>query len=693
MNLASAKLAAHQPGSAAARDVWCGQRGQAMPLAAVGLFAMALAVIATLNLGQAVHERIKLQNTADSAAYTLAAMEARTFNYIAFLNRTQVAHYNTAMVVQSYLSWVSFRVELYGLFVDVYTGFANAFYDLNEWCSDICPAIPYVGSLIANIVKLANEGIQAAKKVFWAGRDATMTAFKTAEKEAHEFVEAVAIFNATAMFERQFWRAILLNGHLYDGMQHFVKMLDPQMKLKDSGAARWALHGFATLANQYEYHKVFDDSAGLNPGLTLLAPKAFAETIKASFKLLGKKRGYLDPEEDKQHDAIKVMTEICNASRSPNWVAKRSEDTAKVGVAVPSFDVSRTINLGIGKVKVGMGMDLGMAASGKDKVGGTRFVTEAPEEPGPRVDAIRSDKNYEIGKYLASDDFFAGASRGIGGGGFWAGAPPLGINAFFGVRWSRDASLGSAIAAYSAPEDSWHFGYSAHEKDEEDDNSEHTFIRPAKSDEKQVGPTLIVMMKNDSGTEKSHTGEEKYLADQDDGSEPESAQTKWRWPGFAAYFKFKPDSDRTKNYNQPNTLIFLTKTAEDFQAAEGGTGTPKVPWHFKFKWDENGRKSGLDTTIAGERSKFLFEGFKVVARGQVYYHRPGNWREHPNFFNPFWRARLAPVAPYLINLWERFVGSNITTNSNNALVQGVVNLVRNAQMDLFVAAITSILTH
>ncbi len=40
-------------------------------------------------------------------------------------------------------------------------------------------------------------------------------------------------------------------------------------------------------------------------------------------------------------------------------------------------------------------------------------------------------------------------------------------------------------------------------------------------------------------------------------------------------------------------------------------------------------------------------GAKAVARALAYYHRPGNWQEPPNFFNPFWRAKLAPVEPGL----------------------------------------------
>jgi len=41
---------------------------------------------------------------------------------------------------------------------------------------------------------------------------------------------------------------------------------------------------------------------------------------------------------------------------------------------------------------------------------------------------------------------------------------------------------------------------------------------------------------------------------------------------------------------------------------------------------------------------------KAVSRALAYYHRPGNWQEPPNFFNPFWRAKLAPVEPGLDRL-------------------------------------------
>jgi hypothetical protein len=42
-------------------------------------------------------------------------------------------------------------------------------------------------------------------------------------------------------------------------------------------------------------------------------------------------------------------------------------------------------------------------------------------------------------------------------------------------------------------------------------------------------------------------------------------------------------------------------------------------------------------------------GMMAMAVGRAVYHRPGDWKEEPNFFNPLWTARLAPVTTH----WER----------------------------------------
>mgnify|MGYP001615661306 CR=1 FL=1 len=98
-------------------------------------------------------------------------------------------------------------------------------------------------------------------------------------------------------------------------------------------------------------------------------------------------------------------------------------------------------------------------------------------------------------------------------------------------------------------------------------------------------------------------------------------------------------------------------------------------------------------------------GLNAVARGMVYYHRPaggarsGNWQEQPNFFNPYWHARLAPVGEKLKQLYDAFLGGHlrIGTDEDSGPVQevlaGGVNLLRNALADVIFGVITSIMTH
>src|SRR3954467_5817574 len=95
------------------------REGQALVLAALMVLILSIATLATINIGHNITERIRLQNNSDAAAYSMAAMEARAFNFYAFANRTQVSHYVSAMVWQSILSFTffleAFLVDVYGV--------------------------------------------------------------------------------------------------------------------------------------------------------------------------------------------------------------------------------------------------------------------------------------------------------------------------------------------------------------------------------------------------------------------------------------------------------------------------------------------------------------------------------------------------------------------------------------------------
>ncbi|RKH06523.1 pilus assembly protein [Corallococcus carmarthensis] len=81
------------------------------------------------------------------------------------------------------------------------------------------------------------------------------------------------------------------------------------------------------------------------------------------------------------------------------------------------------------------------------------------------------------------------------------------------------------------------------------------------------------------------------------------------------------------------------------------------------------RESYLDMTwqyVGGKQDGYAADfrqrtgGMMAMAVGRAIYHRPGQWKEEPNFFNPLWTARLAPVQTHwdadhlkwLVPAWE-----------------------------------------
>ncbi|MCA1828772.1 MAG: Tad domain-containing protein [Myxococcales bacterium] len=102
------------------------------------------------------------------------------------------------------------------------------------------------------------------------------------------------------------------------------------------------------------------------------------------------------------------------------------------------------------------------------------------------------------------------------------------------------------------------------------------------------------------------------------------------------------------NFNQPDVLVGLAKQGIDYDREAGAA---KYYGH-RFTW--NGRGAGTGTvdmgytdkdwpTIPGLPRQLTHRGLSAFSAAQVYYHRPGEWREQPNFFNPLWGARLMPV--------------------------------------------------
>jgi hypothetical protein len=101
------------------------------------------------------------------------------------------------------------------------------------------------------------------------------------------------------------------------------------------------------------------------------------------------------------------------------------------------------------------------------------------------------------------------------------------------------------------------------------------------------------------------------------------------------------------NFAQPDVLVGLAKEGHDYNREAGAQK------YFGHKFSFNGKGAGTGTVDFNYTNKdwpripgipFLHRGLNAFAAAQVYYHRPGEWKEMPNFFNPLWGARLIPLS-------------------------------------------------
>ena len=97
-------------------------RGQVLVLAALTFLLLALTMMASFSISHAVHERIRLQAAADSAAFTMATMEARAFNTMGYMNRAIAGAIVAEMSVHAWRAIAMRDAEMYKAGRDAFLG-------------------------------------------------------------------------------------------------------------------------------------------------------------------------------------------------------------------------------------------------------------------------------------------------------------------------------------------------------------------------------------------------------------------------------------------------------------------------------------------------------------------------------------------------------------------------------------------
>lgn len=525
------------------RNLRKSQDGQAIILAALGALILAIGVLATVNLGHAIHERIKLQNVADATAYSLAALEARSFNFFAFTNRAQVSQYVTAMSLQSWLAVFWFIDMALGLLADVTNMICSFTCSLCE--NLVLPACPIAGAVCG-----IYGGLRTAYKVWHK-------ITKQVDKIIGKVVYYIGKFNKYGTFLAQKLMKEMIRINLGS-----AALLVPEItKENDPEAKWWPMGGVASaVLNVVEYSNAFDTKA---------------EKLSKS-----------NISDSSTYPARRVMTEVSNATRYPPFVSNR--------------------NLGDFMSKLpGIGPFLGVIwkfLPFKFEVTGQTKLISMKDKCGWSSNCRCDQKRFSTKKdhsQLARGNTLVADQVVL-----------LSISIF---RFKRSFGNEDYVSIWADHKSGEHCAY--------DHIGPSPFYMPS-------CPWTYFPFPQCAGDKKNHN-----------------------WDGIQPYIKFNPKSD-DEFQRQPSTYVFLNKKPEDL----GGQAYVQ-----KFNFTVGSRTESLDTNIGVDPLISFFgqvKGLNAWSRGMAYYHRPSfksgesNWHEHPNFFNPFWRAKLAPLGEKL----DQFVG-------------------------------------
>jgi hypothetical protein len=514
--------------------------GQALAMGVFLLLLLALGMYMVATFGKHVKEKQHVQTTADALAISLATLEAESFNYIAFANRAQAAHYVTLLNLQGYVSFFSSMEHT----VLVSVAICNS-------AAKICQAVELAGYTCG--IPSATLA-QAADRLFDLYRNVLRPSVDTLDQAlGSTLTSRLEDLNKT-LWITEMIVASVVDAHLATGGRELFHSItrdnDPSWSATTAGLA---INEVLALRNHTAYLKAFDGVGGAPFKGSALDPSAY------------------DSSDRDVQRAQRIMTEIVNATRYDRSLTARTIPFAdKLGIA-GLLDALR----GLQKVPF-LGSLLGRFG------GESKLVGVQPPSDEVKIETIfrsaSNDSKLTRGQFAASEDEW-----------LWGR----------GSVWVKAANGGSAFRHCRA------------------EKVETKPINPVKLGAHGVEPGLY-------NCETSRTNDANH-----------------DYRGISPFMLYnagldKSPGQRGEAFRQPDVYVWLQKS----QAQVGFEKTVAFTWKTK-KGEES-----IDTTIARSSGAFgiaELKGVHAFARAQAYYHRPGNWEEPPNLFNPYWRARLAPV--------------------------------------------------
>ncbi len=155
------------------------ERGHAIVIGAIGMLAMAVAILTSVSIGNAVYQKVKLQDATDAQAYSMAAKTARVFNFLAYTNRTMVLHHCASMTAMAWLSHAYYIKEFIGTLCEIaenipYIG--AIFAAIKEFIDLVYEAISYIVPILLYVFTGLNAALHIAQVLVVSGMAAELAA-------------------------------------------------------------------------------------------------------------------------------------------------------------------------------------------------------------------------------------------------------------------------------------------------------------------------------------------------------------------------------------------------------------------------------------------------------------------------------------------------------------------------------------
>lgn len=632
--------------------------GQAIILAVIGMLLLSLAVLTTVNIGTAVHDRIALQNGTDAQAYSIAVQEARTFNYYAFANRAQASHYVSAMIAQSWLSFFNFLMAAAAdiiAFLKTITLQCPGGFICGITCKPLVKlikkaiaAIPVLGQAIAIAIQIleaitaAIEGIYTMLTTLYDQVDdfvSTLVIPAAAIANYFTFVTQFVLFGGTMSHIFSLDKKVRLEN---DKNSDSNAIVDAALSLINTGGDVLGVH----VSGFYNAH----DPNSVNPGKLAKWRPLTGNPDDAE---LDGSDGSSPGNTQTLAEAKRVMTGIANSSRFPGFVTDRNVwdwIDKLVGNLGNPFDKIVSLMGKLNNLKQFFEFQ---------KYGQTRMGTKpqpyyirdpSPSEQGqyPRGNSMTSDDPYYF--VLAEPLLIPCENIGIPfiatlGQYCYAGTKGIVAMDTYDIKNSQIRG-GPGMALQGA---NWQTG--------------------ADSDIHQRWVSIWAV-NFDGGV---HCGignnskcRNRLCTSTSEGAAVDNAgwclplwkahHSCWRensnfvpgkkrhfWFAVTPFMKYNPNHKPGTDFAEPSVWTVAYHTAQK------GENKVAVLKDGEIGINNRGTVSSMHLTNKAE-ALFGSGMYQAISRAKVYYHRPGVWAEHENFFNPYWGARLEPIAPGFTNV-------------------------------------------